>query len=426
MIDIKKIKLSFYLYKRRRLFFFIPIFLMLISSSIAQINLHSISTQRQVSGDIGYTLDGIRMFSSGRAKLLYTQNFGLGGIYAKSISITDGYSLTGSLQTVTSLPYDGIFFVGSFNTLDPSIQPFSQAEIDSLYQWSSGNGKMIITSCVQMPPFYDASFLNSKWGYSWTLTFPSQIIPTSSGLSSQLFNGPFGTILSASQGGGAQGYFNALPSSSSVLATDVNGNPTVFMDCNTLDLIIADVDVVTDIGGITQGNQIMNDQDKFLANAIVFMEELQDRPRVIISNGNLILNDSYLSYAWYRDGVSISTDSIIAIAESGLYRVEVELDGGCKLSVDTLLMIDEICLPNVFTPNQDGINDVFYYCNDQSSDYILKIYNRWGQLLFEGSEQEQVWNGTFHGKDVPEGIYYYVVSKYSGLDIQNGYFHLLR
>jgi gliding motility-associated-like protein len=70
-------------------------------------------------------------------------------------------------------------------------------------------------------------------------------------------------------------------------------------------------------------------------------------------------------------------------------------------------------IPNVFSPNGDGINDWFevevdveiYECTD------LKVYNRWGQLMFESSGNNSTWDGhTFAGEKVPEGVYFYVVN----------------
>ena len=122
-------------------------------------------------------------------------------------------------------------------------------KIDSLYSWSNRGGKLIIGSgVVSLLANYDASVLNSKWGFSYTHELPSGFIPTPIGLSTAIFNGPFGNITVATQGGAGQGYFHQIPTNSTVLATNANGGPTLVMDCNTLDLIIADVDGYTSLG----------------------------------------------------------------------------------------------------------------------------------------------------------------------------------
>ncbi len=113
-----------------------------------QINIYSISTERQTAGDHGYTLDGTFMVNS-RIKLLTAFNFGATGVYPKEVIITDGYATIGSLTSVTQLPYNSIFFFGTFNKDDATFKAMTDAEIDSLYEWSKKGGKVII---AEQPP----------------------------------------------------------------------------------------------------------------------------------------------------------------------------------------------------------------------------------------------------------------------------------
>jgi gliding motility-associated-like protein len=65
---------------------------------------------------------------------------------------------------------------------------------------------------------------------------------------------------------------------------------------------------------------------------------------------------------------------------------------------------------NLFTPNNDGFNDLWEIPDLASygkSD--VKVYNRWGKLVFSSSSYDNTWNGTSDGKDLPEGAYYYVI-----------------
>lgn len=68
-----------------------------------------------------------------------------------------------------------------------------------------------------------------------------------------------------------------------------------------------------------------------------------------------------------------------------------------------------IYLPNAFTPDQDGVNDKFGAIGINADNYELKIFNRWGELLFESSRIEHKWDGTHEGKPVPEGVYVYTL-----------------
>lgn len=64
----------------------------------------------------------------------------------------------------------------------------------------------------------------------------------------------------------------------------------------------------------------------------------------------------------------------------------------------------EIEIPNVFTPNSDGLNDFFVIENGQYLDNSLIIYNRWGMVVYETVNYRNTWRGT----DLPDGTYYYV------------------
>lgn len=322
-----------------RLIKFITVIL-LVSNYIClsqTINIHSISHNRQSNGG-HYTLDGAQMSSAGRLKLLSDTNFGTGGIYPKFVNIVDGYTTSNSLTQVFSLPNDNIFFFGTFDKSESTLIQFTSMEIDSLYNWSERGGKLII--CGSSSPFgYNPAVLNSKWGFQISQLSPSTFVPNSVGLTTDIFNGPFGTISSANQGGLAQGYFSSLPNAVSIIATNGNNQPTIIMDCKTLDLIVADVDGYSSLdGSVSAGSAIINDQDKYLANTFVFMDKLQGLPTISVNGTNLSVQNIYNSYQWYKDDVAIngSTSNSVAVSEDGQYYVKVTVNGGCMVKSNTI------------------------------------------------------------------------------------------
>jgi len=320
--------------------FFIIILLMLNFICFSQtLNIHSISHNRQPNGG-QYTLDGTTMNTGGRLKLLSTANFGLSGTYSKPITITDGFLSSNSLTQTINLPYNDIFFFGSFIKSDITLVQFTNEEIDSLYNWSKRGGKLIICAgASEGGGGVNLSILNSKWDFQITQAPSVSFIPNSIGLNTDIFNGVFGALSSATQGGSIQGYFSSLPSNTSVLATDINNNPTLIMDCNTLDLILADVDGYTsNPGTITTGSSVTNDQDKFWVNTIVFMDKLQGLPTIGVNGTNLSVDNVYNSYQWYKDDVAIngSTSNNIAVIEDGQYYVKVTVNGGCEVKSNTI------------------------------------------------------------------------------------------
>lgn len=77
-----------------------------------------------------------------------------------------------------------------------------------------------------------------------------------------------------------------------------------------------------------------------------------------------------------------------------------------------------IIFPNVFSPNNDGENDEFYFPNIGIEKINWQVYNRWGTLLFETNQLNETWDGrTVAGKECSEGTYYYIVNyKLADLD----------
>jgi gliding motility-associated-like protein len=95
---------------------------------------------------------------------------------------------------------------------------------------------------------------------------------------------------------------------------------------------------------------------------------------------------------------------------------------GCQDStLGRFVKIDGIYLlyiPNAFTPNGDGINEEFKPIGDavDAEDYTFSIYNRLGELIFQTNNLNNGWNGTYKGKDLPNGVYVWKIrakEKYS-------------
>ena len=79
-------------------------------------------------------------------------------------------------------------------------------------------------------------------------------------------------------------------------------------------------------------------------------------------------------------------------------------------------MGDYIYVPNAFTPNSDGINDVFQVKGTAVETYEISIWNRWGQKVFESENLDDIWEGDFQGGG------YYVESETYVYQINYKYF----
>jgi gliding motility-associated-like protein len=65
----------------------------------------------------------------------------------------------------------------------------------------------------------------------------------------------------------------------------------------------------------------------------------------------------------------------------------------------------KVAFPNAFSPDGDGINDIFTFKSRYITAAAMKIYNRWGELVFQTTDPDQGWDGTVNGKAAPLGTY---------------------
>lgn len=84
----------------------------------------------------------------------------------------------------------------------------------------------------------------------------------------------------------------------------------------------------------------------------------------------------------------------------------------CSFRDSVIVKVSESALfaPNVFTPNGDGLNDEFRVAYRSIIQFKATIYNRWGKRIFEWTDPQRGWDGTYQGRPVPEGPYFYVIT----------------
>lgn len=126
----------------------------------------------------------------------------------------------------------------------------------------------------------------------------------------------------------------------------------------------------------------------------------------------------------------------IQVSTSGLYWVKIENEH-CAIIDSINLTLIEFCdyhvhIPNTFTPNADGLNDCFSptFINITSID--LKIYSRWGELIYQTDNKNDCWDGKHKGEACPAEVYFYTLQyQYetpfkTGLGNDKGMIHLVR
>ncbi len=125
---------------------------------------------------------------------------------------------------------------------------------------------------------------------------------------------------------------------------------------------------------------------------------------VVLTTGSQVFN----SYTWSTG----ETTPTIFINQTGTYHVTVT-EGECDAS-DTIRVLPGDCdifIPSAFTPNNDKLNETFG-ASDNSAvlGFSLQIFNKWGELIFNAKDITQKWDGTFKGKPMPNGAYFWMMN----------------
>ena len=124
-----------------------------------------------------------------------------------------------------------------------------------------------------------------------------------------------------------------------------------------------------------------------------------------------------VDFEWLVNGIAITTDYNFdyEFKNNGKYVVElVARTGECesRYSETIGIMSSNFSIPNIFTPNGDGIGDEFTIIyNGSLSNYDLSIYTKSGQLVFHTQQPDRYWDGKISGNnEASEGVYFYVVT----------------
>ncbi len=144
----------------------------------------------------------------------------------------------------------------------------------------------------------------------------------------------------------------------------------------------------------------------------------------------IILSTENLSYTYWLDTLTtIPLATPFAVNKSGTYYIRANNPEGCSTTYPATISIIEpvFTAPNVFSPNGDGINDVWVVpMLSLYPDCIVDIYNRSGQLIFHSNGYAIPWNGTFNGNALPVSTYYYVIKPSPELPSVGGSISILR
>ncbi len=175
---------------------------------------------------------------------------------------------------------------------------------------------------------------------------------------------------------------------------------------NSLDCSASDSAIVSVSGIIINDISITADKDTLYNGEGTFLHANPDNNFTYVWNPSNTLNDN-----------TIVNPFATPTTETTYTALFTELITGCQFYKTYTLYAWEInCadpdvfIPNAFTPNDDLENDVLYVRGRYVEEMELKIYDRWGELLFETTKQNVGWDGSFKGNKVDPAVYVYHLS----------------
>ena len=402
---------------------------------------------------------------------------------ANNCSITQFEVISEPSLLNASINHNNVDCYGNSNgsidlSVNGGVQPY-------IYNWSNGASTQDVQNMsagAYSVEIYDAN--NCLLNMSDSITEPSQILIEDSINNVECANSNNGSIYLDVTGGvspfnfvwssgqNTEDIFQLSPNQYSVLIIDANGcttnysniieanNPISFTDSvidescfgasngqvfieisggvSPYEVDWLNGDFGTEIDNLTSGTHAFIITDSVMCMSS-FEVELISPDEMIVefeaidvscasnSDGEISLNISGGVLPYSINWSNGLTDSELANLTSGVYVLLLSDNNSCELrdTVEVFESADCFIIPSVFTPNNDGVNDIWEIKNDETlGNYQLQIIDENGLLLLENTES-MLWDGTFKGELVKPNTYYYIISKENG-ELISGSITLIR
>lgn len=155
-----------------------------------------------------------------------------------------------------------------------------------------------------------------------------------------------------------------------------------------------------------------------IVDTIPIIEAFPDEVAVTLGNSvelSVFANSDDVTYEWITTDTASIGDTSLAVVTvtptapgSMVYYIEVTGENGCTATDSVLVEVeltDVIAVPNAFSPNGDGHNEMLKVLGPGITSMRFIIYNRYGQLVFESTNQEIGWDGKHNGVNVDPGVF---------------------
>lgn len=180
-----------------------------------------------------------------------------------------------------------------------------------------------------------------------------------------------------------------------------------------------DVDDANSCGPVTSGNIIIIEPDSLYIDTLLLNT---DGSITIKAMGGI------KPYEYSIDGgTTFLSDSVFSDISTAQITVVVKDANGCTATGQFTVII-EIEIYDAFTPNADGINDLWniHGLNIMYPNCIVKVYSTWGTLVFSSNSYPEPWDGTRNGTELPAGTYIYVIDLGDGSDPMTGTVNIIK
>ncbi len=187
------------------------------------------------------------------------------------------------------------------------------------------------------------------------------------------------------------------------------------------------VDDANNCGPVTSSNLVIAEPDSIVIDSISLKDETPG-----MADGAIFIQASggtgSLSYTLVEESSTNSTglfENLIA----GTYSLNITDENNCTASLNTQISEadTEIEIYDAFTPNGDGVNDVWNIKNiGLYPDCMIKIYNIWGNLVFSSDGYAEPWDGKRNGSILPADTYFYVIDLGDGSEVFTGTVNIVK
>jgi gliding motility-associated-like protein len=296
------------------------------------------------------------------------QNYGPGATY--SWNFPNGTPASSTNSTVSGVTFSQ---AGSYN-----------AEVTVSENGCTGNAQTTIT--IYPNPIISFNAISTSGCAPLTVTFTNQSTPPDANF-----------IWNFGNGQTSETYSNV-----SITYTN-QGSYTVSLSASTADGCQS---------SLAQNNYILVLPAPTAGFSVVPPQTDMANPQVMLVDGSIAPGTVY--YVLPNGQTVSGANAIVSFYDEGIYEIMqiVSSPGGCTDTAYGYVLVNgssEIFIPNAFTPNDDPFNNGFGVTGYGFSDFKIMIFNRWGELLFESSDPDTKWDGTFRGKPVKPDVYMYKV-----------------